>query len=450
MSSSPRLLAGLLFAAYSALSVNRHRQMRSTGYDLGIFEQAVRSYAHLRPPIADLKGPGFNLLGDHFHPVIILAAPFYRIFPSPITLLVLQAALLALSAVPVTRLAIEFCGHRAGVCLGLAYGLSWGIQQAVVFDFHEVAFAVPLLARSVELLARRSWRAAAGWALPLLLVKEDQAFIVAAIGAYIFWRGRRGLGALVAAVAVEVGALAVVIIIPAFNPHHSYPYGKTAGSISSLPVPVTKEETVLALLAPTLFFALRSPLVLIAAPSLLARFWTSSPNLWGTRFHYNAVLMPIVFIAFADGLARMRASDRVVLLRAARVAPILALLGAMSVPQPLRSVLDPASWRVPEQVRTAEALLRTIPDGTDVAAANRVAPQLTGRCRVFRFLSEPTPRFRPEWVVTTGAPYEQSMIADLPSLGYRVAARATGITVYRRTVAVRLPPGGLRRPLRRA
>ncbi|WP_242892974.1 hypothetical protein [Actinomadura litoris] len=32
-----------LLAAYSALSVNRHRQMRCTGYDIGFFEQAVRS-----------------------------------------------------------------------------------------------------------------------------------------------------------------------------------------------------------------------------------------------------------------------------------------------------------------------------------------------------------------------------------------------------------------------
>ncbi|WP_433183733.1 DUF2079 domain-containing protein [Actinoallomurus sp. CA-150999] len=443
--SSPRLLSCLLFAAYSALSVNRHRQMRSTGYDLGIFEQAVRSYAHLRPPIADLKGPGFNLLGDHFHPILVLAAPFYRMFPSPVTLLVLQAALLALSAVPVTRLAIDFCGHRAGVCLGLAYGLSWGIQQAVVFDFHEIAFAVPLLARSVELLARRRWSAAAGWALPLLLVKEDQAFIVAAIGVYIFRQGHRRLGALVTAAAVAVGALAVLVIIPAFNPHHSYPYDKTAGSISSLPVPVTKEETILALLAPTLFFALRSPLVLLAVPSLLARFWTSNPMLWGSRFHYNAVLMPIIFIAFADGLARMRASGRVAALRGARVAPILALIIAMCVPQPLWRVLDPASWRVPEQVRAAEALLRIIPDEADVAAANRIAPQLTGRCRVFRFLSEPTPQFRPEWVATTGAPYEQSMIADLPSLGYSVVARAAGITIYRRTRTVLRDSGRLRR-----
>lgn len=431
MPSSPQRLACLLFAAYSALSVNRHLHMRSTGYDLGIFEQAVRSYAHLRPPIADLKGPGFNLLGDHFHPILILAAPFYRIFPSPVTLLVLQAALFALSVVPVTRLAIDICGHRAGVCLGLAYGLSWGIQQALVFDFHEIAFAVPLLARSVELLARRRWHAAAGWALPLLLVKEDQAFVVAAIGAYVFWQGHRRLGAFVAAIAVTAGALAVLVIVPAFNPHHSYPYDNTAGSIFSLPVPVTKEETLVALMAPTLFVALRSPLVLLAAPSLLARFWTSNPIFWGTGFHYNAVLMPIIFIAFADGLARMCASDRVAVLRVARVAPVLALVVALCVPQPLWSVLDPASWRVPEQVRSAEALLRIIPDGADVAASNRIAPQLTGRCRVFRFLSEPTPDFRPEWVATSGAPYEQSMLAQLPSLGYGVVARTAGIIIYR-------------------
>lgn len=79
----PWILAVTLFAVYSALSVSKHRRMDSSGYDLGIFEQAVRNYAHLRPPIAELKGPGFNLLGDHFHPVLVLVAPFLSIVSEP-------------------------------------------------------------------------------------------------------------------------------------------------------------------------------------------------------------------------------------------------------------------------------------------------------------------------------------------------------------------------------
>jgi Predicted membrane protein (DUF2079) len=61
------------------------------------------------------------------------------------------------------------------------------------FDFHELAFAVPLLAFSLSALVRGRTRAAAAWALPLVFVKEDQGFTVAAIGVVILinaWRAR--------------------------------------------------------------------------------------------------------------------------------------------------------------------------------------------------------------------------------------------------------------------
>ena len=51
----PRLqawvLAGVFFAAYCEISVRRHQRFQSTGYDLGIFEQAIRAYAHGRLPV---------------------------------------------------------------------------------------------------------------------------------------------------------------------------------------------------------------------------------------------------------------------------------------------------------------------------------------------------------------------------------------------------------------
>jgi hypothetical protein len=57
--------------------------MLTMPWDLGIFEQVVKSYAHLRAPVADLKGPGFNILGDHFSPITALIAPSTDSSPPP-------------------------------------------------------------------------------------------------------------------------------------------------------------------------------------------------------------------------------------------------------------------------------------------------------------------------------------------------------------------------------
>ena len=129
-----------------------------------------------------IRGPGFNLLGDHFQPIVALVAPFFRLFPTPVTLLVAQALLTAVSVVPVCRAAQVLLGTGVSRVIGVAYGFSWGLQEMIIFDFHEIAFAVPLLACSLSALVRRRPRAAAAWALPLVFVKEDQGLTVAAIG----------------------------------------------------------------------------------------------------------------------------------------------------------------------------------------------------------------------------------------------------------------------------
>jgi uncharacterized membrane protein len=59
---------------------------------------------------------------------------------------VAQAALLAVSAVPIVKLVLRRFGGPTALAIGVAYGLSWGLQTTVDFDFHEVVFAVPLLA----------------------------------------------------------------------------------------------------------------------------------------------------------------------------------------------------------------------------------------------------------------------------------------------------------------
>jgi len=60
-------------------------------------------------------------------------------------------------------------------------------------------------------------------------------------------------------------------------------------------------------LLPVAFIALRSPLAAVALPGLALRFLSTNSNFWGTHWHYSATLMPIVFVAAIDGLARIQA-----------------------------------------------------------------------------------------------------------------------------------------------
>src|SRR4051794_40549277 len=51
-------LGCLAFYLYHAFADQAY--YRTTGYDLGIFDQAVRAYSHFKAPMVALKGSGYN------------------------------------------------------------------------------------------------------------------------------------------------------------------------------------------------------------------------------------------------------------------------------------------------------------------------------------------------------------------------------------------------------
>ena len=256
--------AMLCGAAYSVLSLVRFETLEPTSYDNAIFEQAIRAYAHLQAPIVPIKGPGFNLLGDHFSPIIALVAPVYRVFPAAQTLLVVQAVLIAVSVYVVSSLGLRRVGLWAGGGVAVAYGLSFGLQSAVQADFHEVAFGAPLLALAGAAYVERQYGRVIGWSLPLLLVKEDLGLTVAVIGLVLWLAGERRRGT-VLAVAGGVGLLLVVlVVIPVFNPEGAYAYTSAVGGDRGLLAtvfddPGRKLLTVVMTLAVAGFAPLASP-----------------------------------------------------------------------------------------------------------------------------------------------------------------------------------------------
>ncbi|MEY9939279.1 DUF2079 domain-containing protein [Streptacidiphilus sp. MAP5-3] len=312
-STWPYLLLGLVFlVGYSVIEISRYTHFASMSWDLAIFEEEVKQYAHFQAPIVHIKGAHANILGDHFSPIMALLAPLWWIWPSGVMLLLAQSALFASSVTIVAATAGRFVSRTKALCLGFGYGLSWGMQRAVDFDFHEIAFAVPILAVVLRNMLLKRWHRAAFWALPLTLVKEDLGFTVVAIGVVLFLLRQRALGALLAVFGAGMALLTVYAVIPHFSATGSYGYdnklpsGSWTGWVTGFLSPADVKLTTLAfLLGVTGFLALRSPLVLIAVPTLGWRFVSVNPDYWGQDWHYNAVLMPILFLALVDAIRRM-------------------------------------------------------------------------------------------------------------------------------------------------
>jgi len=455
-----------VFGSYAALSLFRLLQLNPTSWDLGIYTEYVKQYAHLQAPIVDIRAAGFNLLGDHFQPIVALIAPFFRVFPSAATLLVAQALLAALSVFSVSQVARDQLGTGPGRAIAVAYGFSWGLQQMIEFDFHEIAFAVPLLAFSLSALVRGRVKVAVACALPLVFVKEDQGFTVAAIGLYLVIAGLRANASAPATGArrdpdpdpdgqrrMKAGLflliwgfawsfLAIGVIIPHFNPAHYYAYWSDGGvlapgghlSVVSLAKQFLrawpdKLQTTVMLLLPTAFIALRSPLALIAGPSLLLRFLSTNSSFWGTFWHYNATAMPILFIAAVAALARIRAAmdadepaglpswgtgrrgrKRAVLAGAGHygVAMMLAIVVALAFRFPVSNLWNGQTYRISPHVASAEAAMATVPDGATVQTTLDLLAPLAARTDTF-------------WIGNSGNPRTSYIVFDGQNSDYTPA-----------------------------
>ncbi|MDI2125942.1 DUF2079 domain-containing protein [Yinghuangia seranimata] len=457
----PYLIGPAAFVLYATYSLLKHRRMETHAYDLGLFEQVVRNYAHFRAPVSDIREPGFNVLGEHFHPVLALLGPVYRLLPSADTLLVAQAMLIALSAVPMTRIGQRAFGPLGGAVFGAAYALSWGLQSAVSFEFHEVCFAVPMLAFGLERFLKAEYGAGMAWLCASMLVKEDLALAVAAASVFLAVR-RQWRWAVVAAVAgVAVFTLVVFVVLPAINPHGAYPFwesmdggGARIGSAAAgnrdhdVPVgtlllglphnmllPSQKWMTLFTLLLPTGFLALRSPLLAMAVPTLLWRFTSSNQLYWGPWFHYSAVLMPIVFAAFADAVVTLRASRRDWLRRYAAKAAIVPLAVSLALCRdfPMLELAHKRAWAVEDKVERAYRIVALVPDDVQVTSTERLAPHLTSRTRVTNF---PVVLPGPGWAVVDVWDGKQEWVsawtAELERNGFRPVASDAGVTLLRR------------------
>ncbi|MEP7034586.1 MAG: DUF2079 domain-containing protein [Actinomycetota bacterium] len=402
----PWALALVFAGLYATLSIARFERMDVRSFDLGIFEQAIGHYAHLQAPIVDLEGAGHNFLGDHWNPAIAVYAPFYRLFPGPVTLLVGQAVVIALGVVPMTRAGIRHLGRWSGIAVGLAFGMSYGIQAAVDFDVHEVSLALPLLAFALEAFLARRWRLVVAFAVPLVFVKEDLGLTVAALGLVLVLVGARRIGAGLAAFGVASTALALKVLIPHFAARGSTSRlsdlslqgggDSLLHRVLTLPHDVVASEpratTVLLLLAVTVFLAPQSPLLIMVLPTLGWRFLSANQNFWGQSFHYDLVLMPIVFAALIDGAVRARRDGWRPLRIYARGAPTLALLVGLFLltRYPLKDLVDPATYQPSPRAQAAARILARIPDGASVETDLGLIARLTSRTRVF-FLGTAAP-----------------------------------------------------------
>ncbi|MFH8405332.1 DUF2079 domain-containing protein [Streptomyces sp. NPDC018019] len=459
-----------------------------TGFDLGIFDQAIRSYAHFELPRSPIKNvhhefpPDFSLLGDHFSPVLALLAPLYWVWDDPRMLILAQAILFA-AGVPVVRRIARYCfadaapsvTRRAADGAGLVYALGWPLLNASYAGFHEVAFAVPITLLMIERGLARRYGAAALWAALLCTVKEDMGLVAGIFGLVLAVRAHRSghrAGRAIGVAVMVAGPLVSAAVITWFLPVMGSPAGYywSYGRLGAAPggalrhilaepwvllqvacTPAIKVAMLAWVLGTLALLPLGSPTMLLALPLLAERVLSDNPNHWPVINHYDAFLWPILLTAALETLARRhRRRVRQPAARCPRLPGRWAIAGLMlssaaAVFLGLGILVYPGSWRPPADKRALAQAAGRIPDGATVEADNTIAPRLTARTDVV--IVDATPRGA-DWVLMRekkrAFPFatvteQRDRISLLLAHGYQDVWRRDGVVLLRRVSPVPIP-----------
>ena len=184
------VLTVLFFLFVSVWTVSRIYCFSTPTYDFGIFSQMFYHMKESGLPMTTLERDGLmSHFMVHMSPIWYLLLPFYLLVPTPATLQVLQAAVMASAVIPLWR-------------IGKDHGLS-GVQRMLLcavlllypafsggasYDIHENCFLMPLLLWLFHGIDRKNTYIITISALLTLTVKEDAAVYVAVVALWLIVR----------------------------------------------------------------------------------------------------------------------------------------------------------------------------------------------------------------------------------------------------------------------
>ena len=418
---------------YSFWSVNRHNRFQTDAVDLAIFDQPLWRYSRLEAPLSTIKFntfPGENILGDHFHPIIIPLAFLYRIWDDARILLVAQDLLAVLSVLPIFWLAKKRVGLLFALSLSFAYLSFIGFQTAIDYDFHEVTAGVGIVSWAIYSLMEDRPRLFYLFMFLGFFLKEDVPLIFAGLGLFSFFHFKKyRQGILTFAICILYYYLLIKFIIPYFK-HDRFAYeefdpriGKTTFDlfyktltnpvlvISIFFLPAVKFKTMLNLIGSFGFLPFLSPLSLLPViPNFMGRFLTGLGQRWLIRYQYNIILTPIFSLGAILGALALLSflRKRGYLSLSGKVIPLISLfLLTVPVIQTLRTnapfvrILDPRSYVYDKRFDINYRLLAMIPKDpvVSVMAQSTFVPHLSHRFEIYRYEGWVIDSKKPEYVL---------------------------------------------------
>ena len=391
---TPYLICFLFFAAYSTLSVVRHIHYQSFGFDLGINDQVVWEYSKFHAPITTIDFIVNNSkLNVHIELIYALLAPFYWIWSSPITLLLLQAAVFSFSGIAVYLLAKRYKLHPwLQLAFLLSYLLFYGVQNALWFDVHSSVFEAAFTTWFIYFLVSRKNKLATLFFLLAITGKENVAGITFLISSVYFLVSKKREGIIFA-----LGSLAYLFFVfgiyfPHFVPG-GYRFENSGGLFSRMDPRLLydtneKIQVYFYSLLSYGFLPLLNPLYLVPAFGNLASYFILGSNVTsaqGLFMQYRIELAPLLSWATIATVARYKLLNN----KAFAIYIILAALVVQYLLHlPLSYLTKKWFWTKPSGEYTINKIIKDIPNNASLVAQNNITPHVSERKYIYTLWPE--------------------------------------------------------------
>lgn len=415
------LLAGLGYTVYTSyFTILNHRQVATTAFDLGIYDNLMYNAMHGRffhSPV--LFGPGDrNYIAGHAELAMVLFVPFYAIRPHAETMLIMQSVMLGMASLPLYLFARRLLSTAAALLLAVAYLLFAPLHGPHFYDFHWLPIAIFFhFWLYYAIVARKTWLVVLS-VLVLFGIREDVPVGLALLGTFLFVTGlRMRLGIVLAITSSIWFVLDKFVLMPRMGAwwfENLYSelfadgrasYGAVISTLLSNPVYAVssfvrdaKLQYGLHMVAPLAFLPLkRVAFILLMIPG--AAFTLMTTAYWPTvsiSFQYTTHWIPYLFLAAVLGLVAMRYEGSGVSKR--RAALIVVSIAILSHSYNFGAILQRDSFKggfsrisfemnreAVERYEGLMSLIKMIPQSASVAATEAVNPHISARLDAYAF-----------------------------------------------------------------
>ena len=409
-------LATIFWVVLALLAIARSHDL-GIGPQVGNYLQAVHLMGEGTSPI--VSEWGYNVFANQaaflFWPIAKLAG----LLPSIQTLLVLQSFALAVTVVPIWRIARGPANLRVSgaMTLVVAFALHPTVHNLNLAGFHPEVFALPALMAAYLATNKQNW-----WTLGILVTvvltaRSDLGLAVSALGLLFLTEDRRKVGWALTGIGV-VWFLVMAFVIQPMLGEGGYPhvaafsrYGDTVPGvlIGMLADPIgvigdlvdrASFEKMLLLVAPVLFLPLVRPRYIVTLMPLTALYLIADvPDDVLGNPQQDVPALVFVFIATSFALMRIGTQgisnvlvDRRVLMVMVLTASVFFIRDAATSPYE-----QPWDWGSRDSVDAARVSATTwVGDEASVMASPVVFPLLAGREAVYLLQAETLRKVNPK------------------------------------------------------